>query len=262
MRWAFIALSLGLTLGSSGSARAEDPAELTPAQIARRALDQNLLSATNARAEVKLEVSKKGKVTRERRILTKVRRKDDRTASFVEFLSPADVAGTRFLSVDEGDKTQQYVFLPAFKKVKRVVGAQRERAFMGTDFSYRDLEGGDVDEATWTRLADAEVGGQAVYVVEGTPKPTADVAYGRSVLYVHKKHLVPMRIDFFEPKSAQTLKKRFTVRRLEKSGKRWLATDSIMATEKKKTATRMRLLKVTFDAEFEDADFTRAALER
>ncbi|MCA9552620.1 MAG: outer membrane lipoprotein-sorting protein [Myxococcales bacterium] len=254
-RWVLVAAALWATPGLAGPEKAED--------IARRALDSNLLSTRNARAEVELEVSRDGKVVRKRHIVTKIRSGAGETRSYVEFLAPADVAGTKFLSVDKkGEESQQLMFLPAFKKVKRVVGAQRNRSFMGTDFSYADLEGRDVEDATWTRLPDGEVGGQAVYVLEGIPKKGGDEQYGRTVLYVHTKHMVPMRIDFFSASDPKALEKRFSVKRLEKKQDRWVATDSVMATEKKGTSTRLRLVQVDFAASIADEDLSRAALER
>lgn len=234
----------------------------TAQQIAERALENNTFTASNARAELDLEVSKQGKVRRKRRITTKIKREKGELRSFVEFRAPADVAGTKFLSVEKkGDEAEQFIYLPAFKKVKRVVGTQRGRSFMGTDFSFADLDGRDVEEARWKRLPDAAVGGQDCFVIEGVPlKPTED-DYGKSVLWVHKKYLVPMRIDFFE-KDGETVQKRFTVKRLEKKSDRWLATDAVMATLSKDTATRLKVLEVDLESKIPDEELTRRALER
>ena len=234
---------------------------LTAEQIAARALNNNTFSTSNARAEVELEVSKQGKVIRQRRISTKIKRTDDEVRSFVEFMSPAEVAGTKFLSVEPNDgEADQFIYLPAFKKVKRVVGSQRDKSFMGTDFSYSDLDGRRVDDATWVRKDDAVIGGQPTYVVEGTPKK-ANESYGRMLIWVHQTHLIPMRIDFFE-KDGTTVKKRFSVKRLEKKDERWVATDSTMATVTKHTETRLKIMKIDFDAEIPAEELTRRALER
>ena len=233
----------------------------TAQEIAKRALQNNTFSTNNARVEMELEIFKGGKVTRRRSLLTKIKRTDKQTRAFVEFRAPADVAGTRFLSVEEeGESPNQFIFLPAFKKVKRVVGSQRNRSFMGTDFSYADLDGRDVDGASWKRLEDAKIGGQDCYVIEGRAKSTEET-YSRSLLWVHKKHLVPMRIDFFK-KESDAPTKRFSVRRLEKRDQRWVATDSTMSTLKKKTKTRMVVKKIDFDSNIPDNELTRSALER
>ena len=131
--------SLGLLLlPLAGTAQAESSA----AEIAKQALETNLFSTENARAVIDLEIQKGGKVVRTRRISTLLSRKGGEVSSFVGFERPSDVAGTRFLSVEEkSGGTEQFIYLPAFKKVKRIVGAQRDQSFMGTDFSYADLEG-------------------------------------------------------------------------------------------------------------------------
>lgn len=246
-------------LALPASVRAE---ELSAHDIAARALENNTFSTSNARADVALEVSKDGKVVRRRSITTKIKRDDVAVRSFVEFKAPADVAGTRFLSIEEkGREADQFIYLPAFKKVKRVVGAQRSQSFMGTDFSYDDLDGRRVDDQEWKRLADEALAGQECFVIEGSPKTPDKGTYGRTLIWVHKKHLIPMRIDFFGSDRA-TLKKKLTVRKLEKLHERWIASDSVMATTDKGTETRLKVESVDFDTAIPDEEVSQRALER
>jgi hypothetical protein len=236
--------------------------ELTAQQIASKALENNTFSTSNASAEVELEVMKDGKPIRERRIVTKVKRDDKMVRSFVEFKAPADVAGTKFLSLQKrGEIADQFIYLPAFKKVKRVVGAQRSTSFMGTDFSYSDLDGHDVDRADWKRLADESLGGQDCYVVEGVLRDPTKDSYGKSVVWVHKKHLIPMRIDFYD-RDLKTMKKRLVVRKLEKKGERWLAAESVMETPTKGTETRLKVERVDFETPIPEDDLSQRALEK
>lgn len=252
----FGALGLGLLLASP--AWAEESAD----SIAKRALDNNVFSTANARAELALDVSKDGKVVRQRRISTKIKRNEGEVRSYIEFSAPADVAGTKFLSIEKkGEAAEQYLYLPAFKKVKRVVGSQRSDSFMGTDFSYDDLDGRDPELATWKSRADETLGGQECWVVEGQTKRPDEDPYERVVIWVHKKHLLPMKMDFYAKGGAEVVK-RLTVRKLEKKDERWVATDSVMATPKKGTETRISLLAVDFTKEIPEAELTKAVLER
>lgn len=254
-----VLIPLGVSVSTSEVCATET---LSPAEIAARALENNAFSAANARAAVDLEVLKDGKLIRKRRLLTKIRRSDSRVSSFVEFVSPADVAGTKFLSLEKkGADTEQFIYLPAFKKVKRVVGADRASSFMGTDFSYADLDGRSVDDAEWTRLDDASLGDQRCYVIEGRPRDGGRSAYGRTVIWVHQKHLIPMRMDFFD-KDRETVKKRLQVKKLEHRDARWIATDSTMVTLAKGTETRLRLETVDFDVPIADEELSQRALER
>lgn len=249
-----VALALGPGVSSAG--------EPSPRDIAAKALENNTFSTSNARAEVELAVAKDGKVVRRRRLVTKIKRAEGTVRSFVEFIAPADVAGTKFLSVeDRGEAAAQFIYLPAFKKVKRVVGAQRSSSFMGTDFSYSDLDGRDVDEAEWKRVGEESIGGQECWVIEGIAKKADDDGYGRTVLWVHKKHDLPMRIDFFG-RDRKTLEKRLTVRKLERLHDRWVASESVMETLEKGTETRLQLENVDFDTPIADEDLSQRALER
>ncbi len=238
-----------------------EPAAESAEALAIRALDDGILAAGNATAEVVLAVSKDGKVVRERRLLTRIRREAGRTRALLEFRAPADVAGTRFLSLEEPGGTEQYVYLPAFKKVKRVVGAQKSASFMGTDFAYADLEGREPRDHAWRRLPDEAVGGQPCTVLEGRPKAPTPDGYGRSVIWVHRDKGVPMQMELFAA-DGTTLVKRFSVRRLEKKGERWLATEAVMSTVGKDTETRLTLVSIDFSTVIPDAELTRAALER
>jgi outer membrane lipoprotein-sorting protein len=249
---------LGAALGVPSIAGAEPSAQ----EIANAALDNNMFSTDNARATIDMEIFKSGKVVRERKIATLVKRQDGLIKSFVEFLQPADVAGTKFLSLEEtsGD-TRQFIYLPAFKKVKRVVGAQRGQSFMGTDFAYSDLEGRDVAQYEWKRLPDQKYLGEDCYVIESKPKDAEKESYGRSVLWVHKSHMIPVKSEFFDKKGSE-VEKRLEVKKLAQKDGRWIAMESVMETLKKESQTRLKVTSIDLKTPIPDEALTREALER
>ncbi|MBI4822082.1 MAG: outer membrane lipoprotein-sorting protein [Deltaproteobacteria bacterium] len=237
-------------------------AELTAEEIAQRALDSNLFSTNDASATIDIRVEKNGKTVRERRIRTKMKREDGLVRAFVEFDSPAEVAGTRFLSIEESaGKNSQFIYLPAFKKVKRIVGSQRDKSFMGTDFSFSDLEGRDVRDSVWKRLADEKIDGQDCYVIEGQPKDPSSEVYGKIVSWVHKEHLVPVAASMFA-KDMTTLEKRLEVKKLQRKGTRVIATETWMTSAKNKSTTRLTLAAVDLDSKIPAELFRPEALER
>lgn len=249
-------LGLGLGLGVR-EARAESEAF----SIAKQALETNLFATENARAVIDMEIQKGGKVVRTRRISTLMSRKNGAVRSFVEFESPADVAGTRFLSVEEkSGGTEQFIYLPAFKKVKRIVGAQRSQSFMGTDFSYADLEGRRVEDATWSKLSDEPIRGEDCHVIEGV-STKADDQYGRVRLWVHKKTNVPLRGEFYD-KAGKVVEKRLDVQKLQSKDGRWITTESVMETPKEGSSTRLKVASIDLKTEIPEAALTRQALER
>jgi hypothetical protein len=231
-------------------------------EVAKKALDNGMFAATNGRAQLELEIKKGGAAVRSRKITTLIKRSDDVTRAFVEFSAPADVAGTKFLSVKTKDgKTEQYIYLPAFKKVKRVVGAQRNQSFMGTDFTYADLEGRNVEDSTWRLLPPEKLEGEECFVIEATPKPDTDSPYGRFVMWVHKTTFLPLKGEFYD-KAGKELAKRMLVKKLGKKDERWLAMDSTMETVKEGTETRFKIAAADFTTPIADEALTREALER
>ena len=88
------------------------------------------------------------------------------------FLSPADVKNTAFLSYDydSADRDDdQWLYLPALKKHKRIAGGDKSGSFMGSDFSYSDISKPALDRYTYTRMGESEVDGVPVWQVEAIP---------------------------------------------------------------------------------------------
>lgn len=251
------AAAILLSITTAGAAHAAADAK----EIAQKALDNGMFAAENSHATIDLDVLKDGKSIRQRKISAWVKRKDGRVRSFVEFQAPADVAGTKFLSLEEQGETRQFIYLPAFKKVKRIVGAQRTQSFMGTDFSYADLEGRAVEDWTWRLLPEAQIQGQATNVIEATPKDPEKAQYGRMVIWVHKEHNIPLKTEFFE-KDGKELVKRLEVQKLGKKDERWITLDSLMETPKKGTQTRLKIVSIDLKTDIPDDKLTREALER
>ena len=255
-----ITQGIAVTLVTFASAAAA--AEPAPETIASGALENNMFATNNAKATIQMEISRRGKVVRRRQIRTLVKRNDGLIKSFVEFEKPADVAGTKFLSIEVGpSETKQFIYLPAFKKVKRIVGAQRGKSFMGTDFSYSDLEGRDVSDSNWKRRPDEKVKGQDCYVIEGVPKKPDDEQYGMILLWIHKANEIPLKSEFYD-KKRQKVVKRLTVNKLSRKDGRWIAVDSVMETLKKKSETRLKVVAIDLKSEIPDTAVTREALER
>ncbi|MCB9478033.1 MAG: outer membrane lipoprotein-sorting protein, partial [Deltaproteobacteria bacterium] len=110
----------------------------------------------------------------------------------VKFTKPATDAGISLLSTDS---STNYVYLPAYKKVRRVASHVRNQTFMGTDFSQEDmaiLRYGD--DFTPTLKSEDE----NTYTLEVTRKPDAKISYSKLQLIVNKKSYVVERIDYFD----------------------------------------------------------------
>ncbi len=117
----------------------------------------------------------------------------------VEFQAPADVKGTKFLSITQPDaEDQMWLYLPAVGRERRIAGSAVQGQFMGTDFTFEEIS---MNENTWKAYtpalaADQKVDGKLCYVVKLTPKGSGS-SYTSVALYVWQDTSIPLRIEFF-----------------------------------------------------------------
>ncbi len=117
----------------------------------------------------------------------------------LEYLSPADVAGTKFLTVDdESGETMMWLYLPALGRERRISGSATQDNFMGTDFTFEEIGsmGSFSEDYDADRLPDEAVDGRDSYVLRLAPH-AADSKYSSVQLWVWKEHMVPLRIEFY-----------------------------------------------------------------
>ncbi len=196
-----------------------------------------------------------------RKIQTLTSEKDGLTKTITVFLSPASVKNTRFLTVEnQGRDDDQWIYLPALGKVKRISAAERGGSFMGSDFSYSDMNSisMSVDEAEHVLLREEKVADADCYVVESVPKQSGD--YGKSVVWVDKAKSVVMKVEFYA-KDKATVLKRLEAASVEKIQGHWLARKMTMTTVATEHKTMIEIIQAKFDMQVNPGYFTVYFLE-
>lgn len=112
----------------------------------------------------------------------------------VDFEAPGDMKGTRVLVLD---RTQMYVYLPAYNKVRRVASHVNNQGFMGTMFADADMATSRYAEAYEAKLLNETA---EVWNIALTPKPGAEVAYPKLELTVRKSDSLPNEVRYFNAK--------------------------------------------------------------
>lgn len=233
--------------------------ELTAQQIVDKSLERNAFGFENAIGMLTLTLVSKRGTERQRDIEIRSLEKGKLGKTLVRFHSPADIAGTGFLVIEqaEGDD-DQYLYLPALGKVKRIKSSQRNQRFMGTDLTYGDLESRDLRKAKLKRLADATVGGADTYTIEAIPEAAENSQYGKTISWIHKTAFVALKVEFYDKK--MKLLKTMSVHRLEKKDGRWIVMDSTVKNVQTGSKTRMLVKSIDFKTKLSDDDFTQRAL--
>ncbi len=185
------------------------------------------------------------------------------------FLSPADVRNTAFLTYDydHSDKDDdQWLYLPALKKTKRIASSDKSSSFMGSDFTYSDMTSRDVSDYTYRIAKETEVRGEKVWVMESIPKTQKvidETGYTKSYMFVRQDNYVVVRaLHILQGKGK---KKYLDVKKLEKIDGIWVATEIEMKTTQDKSTLHRTVLKlgnVKFNQDLDESFFTVRRIEK
>lgn len=195
--------------------------------------------------------------------------KGDDVMTIMFFLSPADVMGTSFLTYDydNADKDDdQWLFLPALHKTKRIATSDKSGSFMGSDFSYADMTKRSLEDYDFTIIRESEVNGKGVWVIQTIPRSKKIVdrdGYEKSVVFVRKDNYVVIRgISWLKEKNRL---KYYDVKKLERIDDIWTITEVFMTTKKAKRATHRTILRITnvkYNQDLEKSFFTVRQMEK
>jgi len=177
------------------------------------------------------------------------------------FDTPRDVKGTAFLSFTHTNKADdQWLYLPALKRVKRISSKNKSGPFMGSEFAYEDISSQELDKYTYKWLRDEILDGHETYVLE--LKPTyKHSGYTRQIIWGDKKMYRPWKIEFYDRKGK--LLKTLTYSGYKQFlNKYYRPTEMFMTNHITKKSTSLRWNNYTFSNGLTDRDFDKNALKR
>ena len=178
------------------------------------------------------------------------------------FISPADVRNTSFMnwSYDqEGKDDDQWIYLPALKKIKRISSDSKSDYFMGSDFTYDDLGDRHPTEDTHTLLREETLDGKDCYVVESIPKEE-EYMYSKTVTWVIKDIWIGLKKEFYDEDGE--LLKILTVKKYDQIKGYWIILQTEMHNVQEDHTTLMELSNVTLDSGIPDNKFTERMMKR
>lgn len=244
----------------SSTSQAQGGAQLTAAQIAERAVRPDALNWKGGRARVRMVLTNSEGKTRSREMEVLGRERDGLYQSLVRFLMPADVAGTALLMLERGKaESEQYIYLPGIKRTRRIAGRERDSSFMGSDFTYADMQGVDAKRAQHVRHQDEPIGSDSCYVIESRVDPSLKFVYGKVVTWVRQSDFIALRTKFYD--QSGKLVKTLYARRIRKLDGRLLVVEAHMQNELLSHATDVIIDSVEQSDDLSDAQFTPSALE-
>ncbi len=178
------------------------------------------------------------------------------------FMSPADVRNTSFVNwsyTEEGKDDDQWIYLPALKKVKRISSDSKSDYFMGSDFTYDDLGDRQPKADKHKLLREEKFNGEQCYVVESVPKDE-DYMYSRTVTWIIKDKWIGLKKEFYD--EDEELLKILSVKKFEKINGLWIILQSEMVNVQKKHTTKMKLSEVKINTGIPNRQFTERMMKR
>jgi hypothetical protein len=252
-----VASSLGPTTAATGDSR--DGLEIMKKQ---RQLHQ--VADEHALIQMRL-VSKLGR--EKHRTLSSYTRvtADDRHQVLLRFLAPPDIARTGLLvwETDDGED-DQWLYLPASRKVKRIPASGKKNRFMGTDFAHEDLRPEAIARHAYTLVRSEVADGEDTFVIEArpaTPGHARDSGYSRRTLWIRKDSYVTVKIEYYDP--VGRLLKTLTPRQyVNVSGAAQRANEMEMHDVQAGSRTFMRVERRTLNSGLTESFFTELELMR
>ena len=178
------------------------------------------------------------------------------------FVKPADIRNTSFMNwsyTEAAKDDDQWIYLPALKKVKRISSDSKGDYFMGSDFTYDDLGDRKPQDDTHKVLREEELKGEQCYVIESISKDK-DYMYSRTVTWIIKDKWMGLKKEFYDEDDEYL--KILTIEKYEKIKDYWIMTKTKMDNVQKEHQTIMSMADIKIDTGVSADSFTERMMKR
>jgi outer membrane lipoprotein-sorting protein len=186
---------------------------------------------------------------------------DDGDKGLTIFDQPRDVKGSAFLNFSHAVKPdEQWLYLPALKRVKRISSRNKSGPFVGSEFAYEDLSSFELEKFDFNYLRDETFNGMDMFVLEQVPTDKYS-GYTKQIVWVDKEHYRAFKVEFYDRKNALLKTLLLKDFKLYKD-KYWRPLLSQMKNHQNGKSTDLVVHSIEFDTGLSDKDFNQATLKR
>ena len=258
------ALSLAIVTGLGAPVpthAANDTPEEAGLKIAQdaRAREEGFVNFTAQ--QVMVLRNKQGQESRRQLRVQVLEVSDDGDKSLFVFDEPRDVQGTAFLiHAHREDADDQWLYLPALKRVKRISSANRSGSFMGSEFAYEDMTAQEVEKFTYRYLRDEPCGDSTCTVTERFPVDKKS-SYRRQLVWRDQDERRIRKVEYYDRKDAH-LKTLTLDNYAQYLDRYWRASKMTMVNHLIGKSTVLTQTDFQFQTDLDDSDFTQTGLRR
>jgi hypothetical protein len=249
-----------MTIVGLGAAAHAGPAEDKGLEIARKTDKANDGFKGEVSTMEMILVNAHGDRTTRKLTSRGIETANDGDRSRIEFQWPADVKGTRMLTwTHRQSDDDQWLFLPAVNRVKRISSNNKSGSFMGSEFAYEDLGSQEVDKYKYKHLADEPIAGRPTWKVERIPVD-ARSGYSRQISWTDQEYMNPVKVEYYDRKGE--LLKTATFSGYTKLGKWWRPGKIVMVNHQTKKESHLTWSARKLEVTLADNEFQSDGLDR
>jgi hypothetical protein len=249
-----IVFAIVFATGTTGIAQ-----DLTGKQIVEKAY--NRATGDDQTSDLTMTLVNKSGDQRVRTIKQFTKDLGDIEKSIMFFVSPADIKNTSFMSwtYDSDESDDQWIYLPALKKTKRISSDSKSDYFMGSDFTYDDLGDRKLEDDTHKLLREEIMEGKDCYVVESV-SIDEEYMYSKTITWIIKDSFIGYKKEFYD--EDEELLKILSIKKIEEISGIFLITNSEMKSVQKNHSTSMVLSNVKVNTNIPASKFTERMMMR
>jgi hypothetical protein len=227
----------------------------TNAQQVLQAVEDRYVGKTSqAQAYMKLYDDKGNERSRQMTVY-RAKQDGDNKDNFIHFAAPPDIRNTTYLVNERNRERAKFIYLSAFKNVRKIVASDYAMAFVSSDFTYEDMEEIRASDYVCSDLKEEEFAGEPVYVITCVKKGD-DTSYAKTVMKVSKDKKAILHAAMFDKKDPAKQIKEMTASKWEKVQDIWTPHVVEMKDLRKNTRTVLETVKTTYDLELKPDLFT------
>ncbi len=186
---------------------------------------------------------------------------DDGDKGLIVFADPKDVKGTAFLTfTHKVGQDDQWLYLPALKRTKRIASNNKSGPFMGSEFAYEDLSSQEVEKYGYKYLRDEAVNGKECFVFERVPVDVKS-GYTRQVVWLDKAEYRVWKVEYFDRKKSH-LKTLEMADYNQYLNQYWRPVEMTMVNHQTGKSTVLKWSEYEFRTGLTERDFNRNALAK
>jgi len=173
------------------------------------------------------------------------------------YTAPVRVKGDKILMLNDGDDI--WFYTPKTDRVRHLASHAKKKKVQGSDFSYEDMSGGNIEkDYDYKLLGTEKIAGRECYKLELIPKPSGP-HYSKLTLWADTERFITMRIDYCED---DELLKSLAMSDIQKINERWVAMKMVMENLLEGGETVMEMTEMQFNIELDDKIFTTTNLKK